>query len=67
MTDVTDISNPSRKGLEAEASLYAHENGTSGLDEHARFSRDLLNALLRFRDGDFSSRMPSKSMMASAH
>ena len=65
MTDVANISNPERTNLvDAEAGLYARENGGSAaLDEpsgpHARFTRELLGALLRFKDGDFSSGMRS--------
>src|SRR5688572_13235335 len=64
MTDVADVSNPNRTNFEAEAGHYARENGgIAAVDElnglHDRFTRDLLGALLRFKDGDFSSRMRS--------
>src|SRR5580693_4586884 len=39
-----------------DPNLLPHDNGHSSPES---FSRDLLGSLLRFKDGDFSSRMPA--------
>src|SRR6187551_2286640 len=61
MTDLVDTLNPNRKNLDVDTSELPGKGGANGADDpdHARFTRDLLDALLRFKDGDFSSRLRS--------
>jgi len=54
MTNTIDLS-PSQ-GLEAAPGLLARDHGHGHATES--FARDLLLSLMRFKDGDFSSRMP---------
>jgi len=61
MTDLVDTLG-SRKQLDVDTSEHSLATGgpTAADDsEHARFTRDLLDALLRFKDGDFSLRLRS--------
>ena len=62
MTDVVDTLGPNQKHSDVHPSAHPHENGGSLAEHdsaHARFNRDLLEALLRFKDGDFGSRLRS--------
>ena len=52
---VADVGEPTQLAPPTENGHAAGHNGTSG----DGFERDLLVALLRFKDGDFSSRMPA--------
>ena len=69
MSNITDSSDPKNGSTEtagsslltASAAKAAPPADDVALSEHhePQFSRALLVALLRFRDGDFSARMPS--------
>src|SRR4051812_48766798 len=66
MTDIIDPSTPNRMPIAVDASLRSFQNGEpttegdlDGRSQARAFSRDLLIALLRFKDGDFGSRMPA--------
>jgi len=59
MTDTIDPSKVIPTPPEPNLVFGAPENGGSSLENAQPFSSDLLAALLRFKDGDFTSRLPS--------
>ncbi|HEY6727803.1 MAG TPA: HAMP domain-containing protein, partial [Polyangiaceae bacterium] len=62
MTDAVDTSSHNRKTLDMDVGQHSPESdGPAAVDdtEGARFARDLLEALIRFKEGDFSVRLRS--------